>query len=49
MISALAALNATDMFAAITVLSVVGLALVYSVRLVEKAVLHWSAEFRDED
>lgn len=48
MILALAALNATDMFAAITVLSFVGLALVYLVRMVERSVLHWSVEFRDE-
>lgn len=48
MILALASLNGTDMFAAITVLSVVGLALVYGVRLIEQRVLHWSTEFRDE-
>ena len=48
MILALAALNATEMFAAITVLSFVGLVLVYLVRLVERSVLHWSVEFRDE-
>lgn len=48
MILALASLNATDMFAAITVLSIVGLVLVYAVRSVEKSVLHWSSEFRDE-
>ena len=48
MIAALAALNATDMFAAITVLSVVGLALVYACRLVEKSLMHWSAEFIED-
>ena len=45
MISALAALNATDMFAAIGVLSLVGLILVYLVQAVERRVLHWSQEF----
>lgn len=48
MILALASLNATEMFAAITVLSFVGLILVYLVRLVERSVLHWSVEFRDD-
>jgi NitT/TauT family transport system permease protein len=48
MILALASLNGTDMFAAITVISIVGLALVSAVRMVEKRVLHWSNEFRDE-
>lgn len=48
MINALAALNATDMFAAITILSLAGLMLVYSVQLVERRVLHWSTEFREE-
>jgi NitT/TauT family transport system permease protein len=48
MILALASLNGTDMFAAIAVISIVGLALVSAVRIVEKRVLHWSNEFRDE-
>ncbi|MCG3770952.1 MAG: putative aliphatic sulfonates transport permease protein SsuC [Nitrosomonadaceae bacterium] len=48
MILALAALNATEMFAAITVLSFVGLILVYLVRIVERSVLHWSPEFRED-
>ena len=48
MILALASLNGTDMFAAIAVISFVGLALVSAVRMVEKRVLHWSNEFRDE-
>jgi len=48
MILALASLNATDMYAAISVLSIVGLVLVYAVRSVEKSVLHWSSEFRNE-
>jgi NitT/TauT family transport system permease protein len=45
MIQALAALNATDMFAAIGVLSIAGLTLVYIVQFVERRVLHWSQEF----
>lgn len=48
MILALSALDATAMFAAIGVLSFVGLALVYAVRLVERHLLHWSVEFREE-
>ena len=48
MITALATLNATDMFAAVTVLSAVGVGLVYVVRAVERRALHWSAEFRQE-
>lgn len=48
MILALAALNTTEMFAAITVLSLVGLVLVYLVRMVERSVLHWSPEFRED-
>lgn len=47
MITALATLNATDMFAAVTLLSVVGIGLVYSVTLLERRLLHWSAEFRE--
>lgn len=47
MITALATLNATDMFAAVTLLSVVGIALVYSVTILERRLLHWSPEFRD--
>ncbi len=47
MITSLATLNATDMFAAVTLLSAVGVGLVYMVRAVERRVLHWSAEFRD--
>jgi NitT/TauT family transport system permease protein len=49
MILALASLNATDMFAAITVLSVVGLVLVYLVKGIEKNVLHWAPEFRHDE
>jgi NitT/TauT family transport system permease protein len=47
MITALATLNATDMFAAVTLLSIVGIGLVYSVTLLERRLLHWSAEFRE--
>jgi len=48
MILALSALDATAMFAAITLLSIVGLILVYAVRMVERPLLHWSVEFRDD-
>lgn len=48
MITALATLNATDMFAAVTLLSVVGIGLVYSVTWLERRLLHWSAEFREQ-
>ncbi len=47
MITALATLNATDMFAAVTLLSLVGIALVYCVTWLERRLLHWSPEFRD--
>lgn len=47
MITALATLNATDMFAAVTLLSLVGILLVYAVTWLERRLLHWSAEFRD--
>ncbi|CCN03314.1 ABC transporter, permease protein [Bordetella bronchiseptica E014] len=47
MITALATLNATDMFAAITLLSVVGIVLVYCVTWLERRLLHWAPEFRD--
>ncbi len=47
MITSLATLNATDMFAAVTLLSAVGVGLVYLLRAVERRVLFWSAEFRD--
>ncbi len=47
MITALATLNATDMFAAVTLLSTVGIGLVYCVTLLERRLLHWSPEFRD--
>ncbi|WP_232468081.1 ABC transporter permease [Bordetella genomosp. 13] len=47
MITALATLNATDMFAAVTLLSVVGIVLVYAVTWLERRLLHWAPEFRD--
>lgn len=47
MITALATLNATDMFAAVLLLSVVGIGLVYLVTLIERRLLHWSPEFRN--
>lgn len=43
----LSTLQSTDMFAAIIVLSVAGVALVFSFRGIERRVLHWSAEFRE--
>ena len=49
MITAMATLNATDMFAAITLLSLMGICLVAMVGMVERRVLHWSAEFRAAD
>ncbi len=48
MITALATLNATDMFAAITLLSATGVALVYGVTVIERRLLHWSPEFREQ-
>jgi NitT/TauT family transport system permease protein len=47
MITALATLNATDMFASVTLLSIVGIGLVYLVTTLERRLLHWSPEFRD--
>jgi NitT/TauT family transport system permease protein len=47
MITALATLNATDMFAAVTLLSIVGIALVYCVTWLERRLLHWAPEFRE--
>jgi len=47
MITALATLNATDMFASVTLLSIVGIGLVYCVTLLERRLLHWSPEFRE--
>jgi NitT/TauT family transport system permease protein len=45
-VTALATLNATDMFAAITVLGIVGLVLVSGIGVLERRLLHWSPEFR---
>lgn len=47
MITALATLNATDMFAAVVLLSVVGIVLVYAVTWLERRLLHWVPEFRE--
>ena len=47
MIFALSSMNATNMFAVITVLSIVGMLLVYSVTFIERRLLHWTAEYRD--
>lgn len=47
MILALAATNATNMMASVSVLSIVGLCLVYGVQFFERRVLHWTSEFRN--
>lgn len=49
MILALSSMNATNMFAVIAMLSIVGLILVYSVTFVERRLLHWTAEHRDRE
>lgn len=46
MTTALATLNATDMFAAVTLLSAVGIVLVNILTALERRLLHWSPEFR---
>jgi NitT/TauT family transport system permease protein len=46
MIVSLSTLNAAEMFAALTSLSVVGVLLVYAIQAVERRLLHWSPEFR---
>lgn len=46
MTTALATLNATDMFASVTLLSAVGIALVNAITAVERRLLHWSPAFR---
>lgn len=46
-ITSLSTLNATDMFATITVLSVLGVALVSAIRQVERRMMRWTPEFRD--
>jgi NitT/TauT family transport system permease protein len=49
MVKALASLNASEMFAAISVLGFVGVGLVSIARLAERRILHWSPEFREPD
>lgn len=46
MTTALATLNATDMFASVTLLSAVGILLVNAITALERRLLHWSPEFR---
>jgi len=46
MILALSAMNATDMFALVFLLSLVGLTLVYAIQFFERRLLHWTSEFR---
>lgn len=46
-ITSLATLNAADMFASLTVLSVVGVVLVTLFQMLERRLLRWSPEFRD--
>jgi NitT/TauT family transport system permease protein len=48
MTTSLATLNATDMFASIVILSLVGVGLVYIISAIERRVLHWSSEFRND-
>lgn len=45
-VTSLATMNATDMFATITVLGLIGLVLVSVIGVVERWLLHWSPEFR---
>jgi NitT/TauT family transport system permease protein len=47
MTTALATLNATDMFTAVTVLSIVGIALVTATAALERRVSRWLPEFRE--
>ncbi len=47
MIVSLSTLNAAEMFAALTALSLVGVALVFAIQALERRLLHWSPEFRD--
>ena len=46
-ITSLSTLNATDMFATITLLSVLGIALVSAIRRAERYLMRWAPEFRD--
>jgi NitT/TauT family transport system permease protein len=48
MTTSLATLNSTDMFASIVILSLVGVSLVYLISAIERRLLHWSAEFRND-
>ena len=48
MTTSLATLNATDMFASIVILSLVGVSLVYLISAIERRLLHWSSEFRND-
>jgi NitT/TauT family transport system permease protein len=45
-VTSLSTMNATDMFATITMLGLIGLALVSVIGMVERRLLHWSPEFR---
>lgn len=47
-ITSLATMNSTEMFATITLLSLLGIVLVSTIRVVERRVLHWSPEFRQQ-
>ncbi|WP_375458932.1 ABC transporter permease [uncultured Enterovirga sp.] len=44
--TALATMNASDMFATITVLGIIGIVLVTLISMVERRLLHWAPEFR---
>jgi len=46
-ITSLSTLNATDMFATITLLSVLGIVLVSAIRKLERYLMRWAPEFRD--
>jgi NitT/TauT family transport system permease protein len=48
MTTSLATLNSTDMFASIVILSLVGVGLVYLISAIERRLLHWSSEFRND-
>lgn len=45
-VTSLATMNSTDMFATITVLGVIGIVLVSFIGVIERRLLHWSPEFR---
>ncbi|MBN9041357.1 MAG: ABC transporter permease [Rhizobiales bacterium 62-47] len=47
-ITSLATLNSADMFAALTVLSLVGVVLVSLFKLLERRLMRWSPEFREQ-